>query len=102
MKPKLNTNQPAKDLCYTPAYATQALCEFLGETNNLGEMFVREPAYGEGHMSLILMDYFQWVWLSDINKGSEIDFLDDNDVVNINLRNTNHCIITNPPSLSQL
>jgi hypothetical protein len=99
MKPKLNTNQPAKDLCYTPAYATQALCEFLNESNPLYDLSVWECASGEGHIVHELQDYFRAVFPTDI-RHDNVDFTSDfelDDWVTSKI----DCIITNPPYSSK-
>ena len=99
MKPKSNVNQPAKDLCYTPNYATKALCEFL---NTEGYLYldapvtdyyeVFEPACGDHHMIPVLEHYFSDVFPSDVQQG--LDFLEWETIQD---DGKPQCIITNPP-----
>jgi hypothetical protein len=54
------------DLFCTPPWAVRALCEqVLGPATCIGRS-VWEPASGLGHMAVVLADYFEHVWASDV------------------------------------
>lgn len=90
------------DFFPTPPWATRALCEFLEAEcvltligrNRLNGYSVLEPACGDGHMSMVLGEYFRTVISSDIYDygfGKVYDFTD---------RSINHdvdFVVTNPP-----
>lgn len=82
------------DFFPTPLWATRALCEWLAERYVIDEQIAQDPACGEGHMALALMEYFAAVDARDVHDygfGAVQDFLmpygDDNP----------DWFITNPP-----
>lgn len=61
----------------TPAWATRALCEFIGRQHTEHHV-CWEPACGEGHMARPLGEYFRAVYASDCHNygfGTVEDFL---------------------------
>jgi len=64
--------EPHDSLDYfpTPPWATRALCEWIGEQVGAGHMKANltawEPACGEGHMAIPLLEYFASVIYSDV------------------------------------
>jgi hypothetical protein len=85
------------DLFVTPPWATRALCEIVLPYLAIqpGNWTVWEPACGKGHMSDVLLEYFDEVLATDIKDyrktGRRLDFLTDE------LCGPWDWIITNPP-----
>ncbi len=79
----------------TPPWATRALCEFLAQDYDIGEMSVREPAANRGHMVKPLAEYFATVDAADVHdygSGYPIrDYLFPGDLEVVDFT------ITNPP-----
>lgn len=103
MKPKSNQEILEKDLCWTPPYATEALCEFLTDQgNDLDTVRVWEPACGNYDMAGVLRDWFYDVTTSDVTSG--FDFLGDYDERSGARMwiDSADCIITNPPYTARL
>ncbi len=61
--------EPARSLDFfpTPPWATRALCQNVFSTVELGTQTCWEPACGEGHMALVLREYFEEMAASDIH-----------------------------------
>ena len=112
MKPKLNINQPEKDRCYTPAYAVDALLEFLHEKRvPLHRKTFYEPAVGQFHIQKVVEPWCKRVLYSDIEPTSRdplrlpapaADFLDPEDPTVERYIELCDAIITNPPYTSKL
>ena len=112
MKPKLNVNQPEKDRCYTPAYAVDALLEFLHEKRvPLHRKSIYEPAVGQFHIQKVVEPWSKRVLYSDIEPTSRdplrlpapaADFLDPEDPTVERYIELCDAIITNPPYTSKL
>ena len=112
MKPKLNVNQPEKDRCYTPAYAVDALLEFLHEKRvPLHRKTFYEPAVGQFHIQKVVEPWCKRVLYSDIEPTSTdelrlpapaADFLDPEDPTVERYIELCDAIITNPPYTSKL
>ena len=112
MKPKLNINQPEKDRCYTPAYAVDALLEFLHEKRvPLHRKTFYEPAVGQFHIQKVVEPWCKRVLYSDIEPTSTdelrlpapaADFLDPEDPTVERYIELCDAIITNPPYTSKL
>lgn len=79
----------------TPPWATRALCEFLAQDYDIGEMSVREPAANRGNMVKPLAEYFATVDAGDVHDygaGYPIrDYLFPGDLELVDFT------ITNPP-----
>ena len=112
MKPKLNVNQPEKDRCYTPAYAVDALLEFLHEKRvPLHRKSIYEPAVGQFHIQKVVEPWCKRVLYSDIEPTSRdplrlpapaADFLDPEDPTVERYIELCDSIITNPPYTSKM
>ena len=112
MKPKLNVNQPEKDRCYTPAYAVDALLEFLHEKRvPLHRKTCYEPAVGQFHIQKVVEPWCKRILYSDIEPTSRdplrlpapaADFLDPEDPTVERYIELCDAIITNPPYTSKL
>lgn len=84
------------DFFPTPPWATRALCEFLGR-QHIEHLTCWEPACGEGHMARPLIEYFRYVFCSDVHDygfGDVDDFLFSRWHGNVEPCDW---IITNPP-----
>ena len=111
MKPKFNVNQPEKDKCYTPAYAVDALLEFLHEKRvALHRMTFYEPAVGQFHIQKVVEPWCKRVLYSDIEPTStdelrlpapSADFLNPRDATVERYIELCDAIITNPPYTSK-
>ena len=113
MKPKLNVNQPEKDRVFTPAYAVDALLEFLHEKRvPLHRKTFYEPAVGQFHIQKQIQNWCKnKVLYSDIQPSSRdplrlpapaADFLDPEDPTVERYIELCDSIITNPPYTSKL
>lgn len=84
----------------TPPWATRALLQHVLADEPVAECTCWEPAAGEGHMSLVLDEYFKAVYASDVHDYGHLDAIgsftgNGPDVLVINTRHD--WIITNPP-----
>lgn len=95
MSQRIESRDSADDFP-TPPWATRSLIEHVLENRkDLGKMTCWEPACGAGHMSKVLVEYFDTVLSSDVydyQYGSIFDF------VSTPVReNSFDWVITNPP-----